>query len=187
METTGRIKDISKDWKSDKLIVSFLVDAIPEEELKRLSDLEKLSIKAVRYSEKRSLSANAYFHVLVTKIADALRASNTEIKNRLIREYGAYEYVGDQIPTFRIKAEYEENMLNREDMHVNPVGREYDDGQEWVRMCFMRGSHTYNTAEMARLIDGAVNEAKELGIETLPPAELERMKNLWNMTSQAQG
>jgi hypothetical protein len=32
---------------------------------------------------------------------------------------------------------------------------------------------------MSRLIDGTVNEAKELGIETLTPAELERMKASW--------
>ena len=181
METTGKISSITKDWETDKLIISFLVDASPSEEVQRLATLEKLSIRAVKYSEKRSLSANAYFHVLVAKIASAVNATNTEVKNRLIREYGAFEYVGDQIPTIRLKAEYEDEMLVRDDIHVKPVGREYHDGCEWVRMCFMRGSHTYNTQEMSRLIDGAVSEAKELGIETLPPAELERMKALWKV------
>jgi hypothetical protein len=33
---------------------------------------------------------------------------------------------------------------------------------------------------MSRLIDGTVFEAKELGIETLTPNELERMKNEWS-------
>ena len=70
-------------------------------------------------------------------------------------------------------------MLVREDIHVKPIGREYSDGCEWVRFAFMRGSHTYNTAEMSRLIDGTVAEAKQLGIETLPPSELERMKAAW--------
>ena len=42
------------------------------------------------------------------------------------------------------------------------------------------GSSTYNTKEMSVLIDGIVYEAKELGIETLPPDELERMKVEWN-------
>lgn len=183
MVTTGRVKDISRDWQTDKLIISFLVDASPSEEVQRLTTLEKLSIKAVKYSEKRSLSANAYFHVLVGKIATAVNSTNTEVKNRLIREYGAFEYLGDQIPIFKLKAEYAENMLNREDIHVKPVGREYSDGCEWVQFAFMRGSHTYNTAEMARLIDGTVEEAKELGIETMPPQELERMKTLWSSTA----
>ena len=46
----------------------------------------------------------------------------------------------------------------------------------------MRGSHTYDTKEMSRLIDGAVFEAQALGIETLPPDELERMKQQWNLS-----
>lgn len=43
----------------------------------------------------------------------------------------------------------------------------------------MRGSHTYDTKEMSRLIDGTVEEAKELGIETLTPDQVERMKQAW--------
>ena len=30
-------------------------------------------------------------------------------------------------------------------------------------------------------IDGIVSECKELGIETLPPAELQRMKEMWGV------
>jgi hypothetical protein len=32
---------------------------------------------------------------------------------------------------------------------------------------------------MSILIDGIVSEAKELGIDTIPPNEIERLKNLW--------
>lgn len=35
---------------------------------------------------------------------------------------------------------------------------------------------------MSQLIDGTVEEAKALGIETLTPAELERMKNAWTVS-----
>jgi hypothetical protein len=44
----------------------------------------------------------------------------------------------------------------------------------------IKGTSLYNTSEMARFIDMVVQEAKEEGIETLPPAELERMKAAWN-------
>jgi hypothetical protein len=37
----------------------------------------------------------------------------------------------------------------------------------------------YDTKEMSVLIDGIVSEAKELGIETLTPDELERIKSAW--------
>jgi hypothetical protein len=32
---------------------------------------------------------------------------------------------------------------------------------------------------MARLIDGTIYEAKELNIETMPPAELAQLKSSW--------
>jgi hypothetical protein len=32
---------------------------------------------------------------------------------------------------------------------------------------------------MAVLIDGIISEAKEMGIETLPPREVERLKEMW--------
>jgi hypothetical protein len=40
----------------------------------------------------------------------------------------------------------------------------------------MRGTHTYNSKEMSLIIDSVVMEAKELGIETLPPEVLARMR-----------
>ena len=79
------------------------------------------------------------------------------------------------IPTITVKAEYEDRMLDMESVHLKTIERSGDT----VKMAFLRGSHTYNTAEMARLIDGTVDEAKALGIETLTPAELERMKSTW--------
>lgn len=179
METTGKIKDISRDFDTRKLIVSILIDDSPVEELQELKGCDALDITARRHRKKRSLNANAYFHLLVNRIAAKTGAGNTEIKNRLIREYGAFWFIDDQIPTVRLKDEYAEAMMAREDMHVKPIGREYRDGCEWVRFAFMRGSHTYDSKEMARLIDGTVSEARELGIETMTPDELERMVAAW--------
>lgn len=43
----------------------------------------------------------------------------------------------------------------------------------------LKGTSEYDTKEMSRFIDGIVSEAKELGIETLPPDEVARMKREW--------
>lgn len=182
MDATGRINDIHRDWKTDKLVVSFLLDNVP-------SDIEAiqgcdLDITARKHRRKRSLNANSYFHVLVTEIAGAVGDTNTSIKNRLIREYGAFEYINGLIPTFLLKAEYEADMMVREDIHVKVIAREHKDGEDWVRCAFMRGSHTYNTAEMSRLIDGTVEEAKGLGIETLTPDKINHMKMLWGTSNE---
>lgn len=63
-----------------------------------------------------------------------------------------------------------------EQLHLKPVpGIEVVGDEFYNRYMIMRGSHTYDTAEMAALIDGTIAEAKALGIETLTPAQLEEM------------
>ena len=39
----------------------------------------------------------------------------------------------------------------------------------------LKGSSVYDVKEMSVLIDGIVNECKGVGIETIPPDELQRM------------
>ena len=53
------------------------------------------------------------------------------------------------------------------------------DGTRFRTYVMLRGSSTYDTAEMSNLIDGLVSECQELGIETLPPKEIERMMQLY--------
>ena len=72
--------------------ISFLLHADSVKEAERLVDsagdktLEGV-IKVFR--EKRSLTANAYFHVLVTKIAAALNTDIQSVKRRMVCSYGA--------------------------------------------------------------------------------------------------
>ncbi len=42
------------------------------------------------------------------------------------------------------------------------------------------GSSTFDSKEMSVFIDGIVSECKDLGIEILPPAQLEIMNKEWN-------
>lgn len=175
MEALGRLKDISRDWQSNRLVLAFELDSFSGEEINEILNEPKLSITARKHREKRSVNANSYFHVLASKISGKLGTSQTHEKNRLIREYGQWEFVDGKIPTIRMKPEYEEHMLDFLGVHVQVIRREPDS----VVFGMMRGSHTYDTKEMATLIDGAVTECKELGIETLPPEELERMKATW--------
>lgn len=173
METRGKIESITRDWRSEKLIIGFLVDSIPTD----LEDLQgkELDIVARVHREKRSLNANAYFHVLSGRIAEVNGTSLNHEKNRLIREYGQYEIIDGMIPTLMAKEKYEDKMLDMEGVHLKVVERP----GEMVKMAVMRGSHTYDTAEMSRLIDATVEEAKELKIETMTPDQLERMKAAW--------
>lgn len=165
------------DYKERKWLITF---ETPEQPLTydRLKD-KLLNVEVKEDRKKRSLNANAYFHVLVDKIADETRASHTEVHNRMICEYGQADnevnciIMKDEIPWERL-----------ETIHLQPTTNTsvLDDGKLYRVFRVMRGSHTYDTREMSILIDGVVNEAKELGIETLSPEELERMKNQWKVS-----
>ena len=174
MEAIGKITSVARDLPSGQFIISFGVPTLPSD-LETLTGCDALDITAKRHREKRSLNANSYFHVLTGKIAEANGTTLTHEKNAFIREYGQYEYIDGMIPTVTVKAEYEDRMLEMESVHLKTIERP----GEVVKMAFLRGSHTYDTKEMSRLIDGVVEAAKELGIETLTPEQLERMKAAW--------
>ena len=73
MKCTGRLKDISIDFFTRKTVLSLEVNEDVTGEYDKLKDKDKLAIEVKQWRRKRSLDANAYFHVLVSKIADELR------------------------------------------------------------------------------------------------------------------
>ena len=53
-----------------------------------------------------------------------------------------------------------------------------ENGENVTIRCYY-GSSVYNTKQMARLIDDVVSDCKEMGIETKPPEEIDRLVSLW--------
>ena len=168
----GKIVDIIRTFEN-RFRVTFEVDSIDE-----LNGLEgDLNIIAKKSRIKRSLNANAYFHVLVGKIAEKLHTSKARAKNELLGKYGQRE-IGDSGQII-ISVRSDIDMMEREDIHCFPVGRGFVNNTEFTHWAIVRGSHEYDNHEMSVLIDGTVESAKELGIPTETPDEIERMKALW--------
>lgn len=179
MELTGKAVGASLDFDTNRFRITFEVNEndVVKSEYDKLKGYDKLKIKAVRYTQRRSLDANAYFHVLVGKIADALTISKAKAKNVLICKYGQPQLLPDgSMMVYKTNAP-EEFMWEQETLHAIPV--KYDGTATFYKI--YRGSHTYDTKEMSVLIDGTVADAKDLGIETLPPAELQAMKERWKV------
>ena len=174
MNTTGKLIDAVSDFKTRKRRLTFEVDNVSDDEINRLYGLEKLDIKADTHRVKRSLSANSYFHVLVGKIADVLTISKAHAKNDMITKYGQVMFAGDDVAYIKANITIEQ-AREMEEPHLKFV--KYGDGAYFYKV--FRGSSTYNSKEMSTLIDGTVAEAKELGIETMPPAELAKMMAAW--------
>ena len=129
------------------------------------------------HKEKRSLSANAYFHVLVDEIRQELGLSMTYVKNKLIADYGQIQYLPDGEPMYYKTTAPEEFMMEFEPVHTKLVKVSADKDKTVYFYRVYRPSHTYNSAEFSKLIDGTIQEAKQLDIETLPENEIRRMIN----------
>lgn len=132
----------------------------------RLKDFD-ISVEIKKYREPRSKDANAYFHLLVNKIADTIGESDDEVKQKLVLQYGTYardedgQVLGAMLPTAaKIEAYYPYAKWYKS-MTVND--KEYD------CYLFYKRSHELDTKEMSRLIDGTVYEAQRLGIDTDTP------------------
>lgn len=177
MEFTGKLLEVG--CIGNDLTITFTVNDRSEiyESYEKIKDCEKLTIKAEKYREKRSLDANAYFHVLTGKIADKLTISKSKAKNILICKYGQPQLLEDGSPMVYKTNAPVEYMMEQESIHSIPI--KFLDDATFYKI--YRGSHTYDTKEMSALIDGTVADAKELGIETMTPDELRKMKERWGV------
>ena len=141
-------------------------------------DLEgNVEIKPLK--ERRSLNANAYFYVLLSKIAEKLHTSVNEVHNIMLSRYGYPEIIENNLVYLPLRKDIDPNQL--EGVHLKSTGHVTvnSKGTEFIQYVIMRGSHTFNTSEMAHLIDGVISEAQDLGIDTLTPEEKERMISLY--------
>lgn len=151
--------------------ISFLLHADSVKEAERLVDSagDKTLDGVIKvFREKRSLTANAYFHVLVTKIAAALNTDIQSVKRRMVCSYGAVANK-DNVPiTVTVPKGVDINV------YFDYAAWIYGDSEGDTYIIY-KPTHLLNTREFSRLVDATVEEAKSLGIETLPKAELERL------------
>ena len=178
MDYTGTIKDMYRGMDG-KFTISLSIEEEPGD-IEKLKD-KRLRIKIDEYKLKRSLSANAYFHSLADKLRNRMHPpmSMAQMKNHLIADYGQVMYLEDGVPLIYKTNAPPEYVYNLEEPHLLLVKTEIERGKEVYFYRMYRGSHTYNTAEMSRLIDGTVEECNAQGIETMTSAELERMLSAW--------
>lgn len=129
------------------------------------------------HREKRSLTANAYYWKLLGEFAAYEKVSRIHLHNQMLRDYG-------QDFTIDGKAAYitlpdNDRWQEMEEIHVRPLSQTFTkSGTVYRTFILMRGSHEYNTAEMAQLIDGLIQDIKgsEAPIETMTPAELQKLE-----------
>lgn len=178
MDFTGHFDSLMVDLmaKEQKAVLTLNEDA--RQAFEKLKDCEKLAITIKKYRKRRSLDANAYMWVLLQKIADVLstpgnRVDKWDVYLDMLSDYGVYTHIV-------VKPEAVERM-KQEWRAIRELGEITVGSMTGIQLQCYYGSHTYNTKEMARLIDGVVTECKRLDIETLPAEEIQRMKEQWGV------
>lgn len=173
---TGRLIDLAFGVNR-KQRITVEVDQDFRADYDKLKETE-LDIEIKKHREKRSKSANAYFHVLVNKIAAETGGSDEAVKKSLVLEYGAVARDGDGM-TVGFKLPESVNVDT-----IYPYVKCFDTREENGKIfkCYLvyKQTHTMDTKEMARLIDGAIEAAQELGIETDTPEQLASYKKEWD-------
>lgn len=81
MNFTGKLEGLKMDYATKKQSISVEVNEDARDAFQELKDCEKLDIQIKKHREKRSLDANAYYWVLITKFAKKLELSNPEAHN----------------------------------------------------------------------------------------------------------
>lgn len=174
MQFTGRLKEPIIDFKTGRLTLLFE----PQEDFRhcyeQLKDCDKLSLDIKKYRARRSLDANAYAWVLMSKLAAVLNSSKEEIYEEMLHKYGTLYEDGDGYITITVKSSVPIDKLGGHWLCIRKS--EYYSGYAMVK-----GSSEYDTAEMSRFIDGIISECKDQGIETLTPDEIEKMKQKWGV------
>lgn len=161
----GRLKELIQ-LKSGKYIVTMEIDGdFPEYDDLKENDVE---ITVEKYKEKRSKNANGYMWVLCEKIARKIGVTKYDVYKQAIREVGVFQ---DIAISEKAKGTF------RTVWEAYGTGYFVEDFGMYVRAYY--GSHNYNTAQMSRVVDYIVSEAKALNIDTLTPNEIINLVNLW--------
>ncbi|MCI6464732.1 MAG: hypothetical protein MSA90_04610 [Faecalicatena sp.] len=165
---TGKLKEPIIDYLTGNLTILFEPSEDFRHAYEELKDCDKLRLEIKKYRRKRSLDANAYYWVLITKLAKVIGLSNPETHNMVLWRYGQPEiFEGKGVyMTIPDTEGADRKVRNATDYHLQPTSqvRAGKDGIIYRTYRLLRGSHTYNTEEMARLIDGLITLCKDAGI-----------------------
>ena len=173
-ELTGRMLPPMTYYGMEKPVLTFEVDADSKTIFQIYDELNaagKLSIKIGKYKQKRSLDANAYCWVLISRLAEKLNIPKTDIYRAAIKE------IGGNSDTVCIQDKAVDSL--RDGWQRNGIGWLTETMPSKIEGCtnviLYYGSSTYDKGQMSRLINNIVEECKLQGIETKSAEEVDSL------------
>lgn len=167
----GRLKDLTIGLNGEQHLGLVLLGDF-REEYKKLKD-QPVDVLIKKHRSLRSLDANAYCWVLITKLAESMRPplSKEETYRLMLQRYG-------QGGVISVQTEKLESVKRAFD-YWEEKGTGTVNGKEFSHLHVWVGSSKYDTREMSVFVDGIISECRELGIETDTPEQIARFKERW--------
>lgn len=168
--------------------VMVMMPAPRDNELAEIDKDMEYSIEIKKRSKSRSLNANAFCWVLCEKIAKELSKngyiSKVDVYKRAIRECGVFERVL-VLPNAKQKImdRWSRNGLG---WFAEDMGESTKIDGTTVLFLYM-GSSSYDTKQMARLIDSLVTECNQLGIALEDSSYINSLLDRWEDEQPKEG
>ncbi len=167
----GKLFGVSKDFETNKYLITFLMD---EGNLSFLDEIKDKSLKitAVLFKSKRSKNANALLWECISKISKVKRMDKWDVYLDILKHYGKYTYI-----VVRPNAVEGLKKIWRE---VEVIGDVDCNGQLGTQCLCFYGSSTYDVAEFNDLLQSVFAEMEGMGLESPTQEELKRSLDEWN-------
>ena len=151
--------------------------------LQAIKDGKGITVEIKPKRRHRSHTANAYAWLLCQKLAEELSkngiVTKEDVYREAIRKASIRPFV---VPVKNEAVEHWQDIWS--DKGVGWVTENWGAAKTpgYTLIASYPGSSTFDTAEMARLIDVIVDECHELNIETRPQAEIDSLLAEWSET-----
>ena len=167
----GRLKELTIGLNGEQHLGLVLLGDF-REEYKRLKD-QPVDIAIKKHRSLRSRDANAYCWVLIGKIAEATNPpmDKQDVYLDMLQHYGQGVQVA--IPTAQL------DLVCRELDYYKILSEGHERGVPVTYVHMWVGSSKYDTKEMATFIDGVIQEARDLDIDTDTPEQIRQFKERW--------
>lgn len=177
MDSVGKIISFSKDLRTQKSMVTLLLDTKDMEEIEKLFKAKVLQIDINYFFKKRSLEANRYFWELLSKYSEEKQVNTIDEYKERVKRLGIFRQ-------FKIEAE---NIKTFEKIwtsqgiawfcEINDT--EFIGKTEFKIINAYYGSSSFNTKQMSRLINDLIEDCKEVDVETKSEKEIESLLEAW--------
>lgn len=137
----------------------------PKQIIDYLFEQDKDKIFEIKeYKKKRTLNQNSYYWKLLGELSLALRLPPEELHRRMLKDYSQ---------KYQIMIPYEVELRGVE--YYEKKSAIINNNKKFQVYEVYVPSHELKTKEFAILLDGLINECKQVGIETLTPNKIREM------------